>query len=287
MVKEHGMVQPEIGEFVRLLDLLARVNDANEGFSTGDIDDGERLWSAHNLANKFIAHTLTILHLSQGIIVQDLPSFPEHRFTDTASINVLTRAAIEAFLVFHYVFSAPSTAEEKDYRYWCYEAAGLAERQAFPTITEEGRQTLDNEKIELDELRNKLDSNTVSQSLTPKQKRRILRGEWKLGKWHEIAIDAGFSKVLASHMYSFLCGYVHSSSVSVLQTTQVLLNKETERLIRVSIYIMDIVTANMIQEYCGLFSKAQDVLSKDLNGNNLVGRFIQIGRTLDKYMNIG
>ncbi len=87
---------------------------------------------------------------------------------------------MEAFLVFHYVFYAPTTVEEKDYRYWAYKAAGLAERQNFPTITEEGRQTLDNDTIELYELRNKLESNKVFQALEDFQKRQIFEGK---GKW--------------------------------------------------------------------------------------------------------
>ena len=280
-------------EYVKLLDLLARVNNANEGFSSSDISDGERLWYANILANKFTGHALTILHLSHGTVIQDLPSFPKHNFPDSASIDVLTRATMEAFLVFHYVFYAPTTAEEKDYRYWAYKAAGLAERQNFPTITEEGRQTLDNDKIELNELRNKLESNKVFQALKDFQKRQIFEGEgkwrWKPGykrhiSWREIAIDAGFSKMSASQIYSYLSGSAHSSSLSILRMAQALENKEPEKLIEPSINTMNIVIANMIREYCALFPRAQDVLTKDLEGSNLVKQYIQIGRELDKYL---
>ena len=93
---------------VKLLDLLARVIDANKGFTTSDISDGERLLDAHYLANKFIDHAFTVLYLSRGTKVQDIPSF-KFSFIDSASIDVLTRAAMEAFLVFHYVFFSPQT----------------------------------------------------------------------------------------------------------------------------------------------------------------------------------
>ncbi len=191
---------------------------------------------------------------------------------------------MEAFLVFHYVFYAPTTAEEKDYRYWCYKAAGVAERQNFPTITEEARQKLKDEKAELDELLIKLKSNVVFQALCQKQKKKFLKGQWRLASWREIAIDAGFSKILASHMYRHLSGYAHSSSLSVLQIEQAIMNKETEQLIQSSIAIMNILIANMIGEYCGLFPKAQNVLNKDIEGSNLVKQYIQIGHELDKYM---
>jgi len=287
------MAQPKMDhnqEYVILLDLLARVNNANKGFSSSDISDGERLWDAHCLVNKFIGHALTILYLSHSTIVQDLSSFKRLKFIDSASIDVLTRAAMEAFLVFHYVFFAPATVEEKDYRYWAYEAAGIAERQNFPIITEETRRTLDNDKVVLDKLRDKLKSNAIFQSLKDGEKGQIFKGKgnWKWkpdGKgaiyWHDIAIDAGLSEMLAKHMYSHLCGYAHSGSMSVLQTAQALLNKETGQLIQSSIDTMNILVANMIQEYCGLFPKANTVLIGDLEGNESVKLYIEIGRHLD------
>ncbi len=282
------MAQPGMGhkgEYVILLDLLARVIDANKGFSSSDISDGERLWNAHNLANKFIDHAFTVLYLSHGTNVQDIPSF-KFSFIDSVSIDVLTRAAMEAFLVFHYVFFAPQTKGEKDYRYWAYKEAGIAERQNIPTITEETRRTLDNDRLVRDKLREKLKSNAVFQSLTDNQRKRILRGEWRLKSWREIAIDAGFSEMLASHMYRHLSGYAHSSSLSVLQSQQAIINKETEQLTGASVGTMNIVIANMIQEYCGLFPKAQDVLRAS-GASNFVEVWIHIGRRLDENLDIG
>ena len=159
-------------EYRKLLDLLARVIDASKGFSVSDVSDGKRLWDAHNLANKFIDHAFTVLYLSHGTNVQDIPSF-KFSFIDSASIDVLTRATMETFLVFHYVFFSPQTKEEKDYRYWAYKAAGITERQSIPIITEETRRTLDNDRLVLDELRDKMESNAIFQSLKDEQKRQI------------------------------------------------------------------------------------------------------------------
>jgi len=276
-------------EYVVLLDLLARVLDANKGFTTSDISDGERLLDAHYLANKFSAHALTILYLYHGTKVQDLPSF-EFSFKDSASINVLTRATLEAFLVFHYVFFAPQTKEEKDYRYWAYKAAGIMERQNIPIITDETRRTLDNDRLVLDKLRDKLKSNAVFQNLPKNQKTPFFEGKarslwrWKPDikralSWREIAIDAGFSEMLALGMYRSLSGHAHSSSLSVLQTAQALLNREVERLIKPSIDTMKVLIANMIQEYCGLFPKAQDVLRAS-GASNSVEVWVKVGRRL-------
>lgn len=289
------MGQFEMDELKRLLDLLGRVNNANEDLAFNSISDMERLRDAHFLTNKLFSHALTVLYLLDGTKVQDLASFKSSKlsFVDSASIGVLTRATLEAFLIFHYVFYAPTTAEGKNYRYWVYKAAGLAEEQNFPAITEEGRQTLDNDKIELDALCTKLNSNVIFQSLKPKQKGQIFegKGKWKWkpdGKgvvsWHNIAIDAGLSEMLASHMYRHLSGYAHSSRLNVLLLAQAFLNKEPGYPSSSLRDAMNIVIANMIKEYCALFPKAQDVLSKDLEGHKLVKQYIQIGSTLDKYM---
>lgn len=289
------MTQSELGrfkmdhklEYIIFLDLLARAINVNRGFSINDIIDGERLWEAHNLANKFIDHAVTVLYLLHSTKVQDIPSF-KFRFVDTASIDVLTRATFEAFLVFHYVFYAPKTKEEKDYRYWAYKAAGIAERQNLPeSIFEHERQKAE-EKMVLDELHDKLKSNAVFQNLAGEHKKSILKGRWRLSSWHDIAIDAGLSEILASHMYRHLSGYAHSSSLSVLQTKQAVMNKGQEQLVQSSIATMNVFIANMIREYCGLFSKAQDVLDTEPAGNKeMIEAWIEIGRRLDENLDIG
>lgn len=284
-------------EYVILLDLLAKANNSVEESSISDDSERERLFDAHNLANKFIGHALTILHLLNDTHVLVLPSFPPIRIISvvSASIVVLTRTTMEAFLTFHYVFFAPRTKEEKDYRYLCHKAAGIVERQNLPEGTHEQEQQRADEKKALEQFCDKLESNVVFQNLTEKQKASFFAGKepnmwrWnpntkKFLSWEDIGIDAGLSKMIATHMYRYIAGYAHSGSLSVLQTTQILINKEPQILIPLSINTMNIIIANMIHEYCGLFPKAQDILTKDLGGNNLVEQYIQIGYGLDKYM---
>ena len=264
-------------DYVKLLDLLARVRAADNHLSFGDADDNERLAIARGLTNKFIEHAVTIVYLSQGTNL-DLPSF-KFSLVDSASIDVLARASLEAFLVFHYVFYAPTTKEEKNYRYWGYKAAGMAERENFPT--KDYRQKQAAEKKELDKLRERLKSNTVFRSLTDNQKKQVLRGQWKLPSWRVIAIDAGLSEMIASHMYSSLAGYAHSSMLSVVQMAEAHRDREEEELVNTSMGIMNVVMARMVSEYCELFSRAQKVLGADHGGWEIVGWWIQIDRSLN------
>lgn len=283
--------------YVILLDLLAKANDSVKGSSISDLTERERLLDAHRLANKFIGHALTVLNLSRGYKVEELPSFQPVNFTDSWSIDVLTRAAMEAFLIFHYVFYAPTTIEEKDYRYLTYKVAGLAERQNLPESISEHKHQKTEEKKVLEKFRTTLKSNTVFQSLTDRQRTRFIEGKepnlwrWhpdikKILSWQKIAINAGFSNMLASHMYSHLSGYAHSSHTSVLQVSQALENKDVDMLVKPSMNTMNILMANMIHEYCVLFPEAKVVLEQS-GASEFVDMWISIGRRLGENLHTG
>ncbi len=279
-------------EYVRLLDMLVKVIYANRDLSVSDINDGERLESAHALASKFFGHALTVLYLSYGTN-QELPSLKWHS-VDFASIDVITRAALEAFLIFHHVFYASAEPEEKNYRYWTYRAEGMANRQSIGAFagTKKERQQFEEEKKGLAA---RLESNQIFQSLSTKQKGQVFEGNgmwrWKPDNkkrlaWRAIGIEAGFGKVLANNIYNILCGAAHSTSIGVRQTFPTLNKRGEEHLYAGTVAIMNIVTANLIQEYCELFSGVGTISSKDIRESKLVNKWIQRGRTLDKLMGV-
>jgi len=284
-------------EYVILLDLLAKANDSVKESSISDVTERERLLYAHRLAHKFIGHALTVLHLSRGYRVEGLPSFQPANFTDSWSIDVLTRAAMEAFLIFHYVFYAPTTIEEREYRYLTYKVAGIAERQTYLASIFEHEQQKAEEKKVLEELRAKLESNIIFQRLTPKQKTGLFEGKelilWRWNpdvrrvlSWYDIGIDAGFSDMLASHMYGHLSGYAHSSHMSVLQVSQALENKDVDMLVKPSMNTINILMANMIHEYCVLFPEAKVVLEQS-GASQFVDMWVSIGCRLDDNLDTG
>jgi len=256
---------------LKLLDLLGRVLEANKGTAT------DREWHAEGLANKFFDHAFFVLYLSEGSNTLDFPSRPI-KISGLASIDVLTRATFEAFLTFHYVFYIPKTEEDGNYRYWAYILAGLKDRQNFPAVTDKQKKVFVNEKEAIEELSDKLRSNAKFQDLNDKQRKKVLKGDWRLKFWREIAEDADLSKILASDMYSHLCGFAHSSSLSVLQIKQAYKKHDEKSLIEPSIIVVNILAANMIREYCELFTQSKNVLNEDQEGMNLVDLWIQIGR---------
>jgi len=284
---EYMKIDVKKQEYVILLDLLAKANDSVKMLSVIEKDELERLLDAHKLANKFISHALTILNISHGTIIQELPSFPKINFPDSASIDVLTRAAMEAFLRFHLVFYAPKTKDEKAYRYLVHKVAGIVENMSYGFKNgkhEEG------EKEELDRLRQKLESNKIYLSLKENQRTGLFQGKesdlWRWNpdtkkrlSWYDIGRNAGFGKLLAHDMYKHLSGYAHSGSLSIIQTDGALTNKKVNWLIQTSINIMEVLTANMIEEYCQMFPEAQKVL-EDSGAINFVHVYVNVGHRL-------
>jgi len=95
-------------QYVRLLSVLLQVGEANRGLPAGEDD---RILDAEGLAQKVIFHASSVLYLSRSTTLREIGA----SFFDPASMNVLGRAALEAFLVFHYVFVNPKSDYERTF----------------------------------------------------------------------------------------------------------------------------------------------------------------------------
>jgi len=275
-----------------LIDILAQVISAVAVSSVADPAERERKTDAHNLANRFIQYAMTVLHLSNDRNSVNLPSFGDIRVLDPASIDILARAAMEAFLVLHHVYCSPPSGDEGGFRYWTYKVIGLAERQSLPEGTFEHQKQKDEEKKRIEAIIGTLAANPIFKQLTQKQKEGITTGHQKdlwrwdsntkrVLSWSEIAVDARLSKMMAQHMYSHLSGHAHSGSLSVLQTQQAVVNKEVEKLVTPSLDMMKILTANMIKEYTTIFKDAHNKLSTT-GAVKFVEMWVEVGRRLDE-----
>lgn len=274
-------------DYIELLDILIQVVDANKG--TPAVGD-ERVLDAEGLALKFIGHALSALHLYRGVTIQEL-AIPIKRLPDAASIHVLGRAAIETFLIFHYVFNAPQNQSEKDFRYLTWQLSGLLERQSYPVWSDESKEQLRSEKKIIDDLVKKIKSNShFKKMLTEKQQKNIIeKGGWRFHSWKEIGLSAGLSDVHAESYYSYLCGYAHSGSLSVLQWRQAQTYQEKRDLMNSTINLLLIAMANIIKCYCRVFPKSNDHYVKNHQPKNVVDLWIDIGAStkdeIEKVMN--
>jgi len=261
-------------DLVELLNIFMNIVEANKGIPAGN--DG-RILDAEGLALKFFGHVLSTLYLYRGVNITDLQvsitSFP-----DPASVHVLARAALETYLLFYYVYIDPKTKDEKDFRFFAWELAGLNERQKFPVTTLENEEKLKREKTLIDELTTKINDNAFFSSLPQRQQKNILeRGNWRSKSWGDIALSAGFSEINAKTIYRFLCEHAHSGNLSVTQVRQAKDFHVRKELMEGTIGLILICLANFIKNYCELFPQSNEYYLKNYRDPSLVALWVGVG----------
>lgn len=269
-------------EYLIILALLARIIEANKG-----VEIDEKLMEAESLAKKFFQHSASTFYLSRGTIIKDLPSV-EVNFFDAASINVLARAAVEAFLTFHYIFAASVSQEERDFRFYSWQLGGHKERQkSLPRVQilkQEAKRVLANDQKCIQKYEEILKNNRVFLNLKKEQQKNILNGYWRTLSWREIALDAKLSEVHAEDFYRYLCGYAHSSSLSTLQLSQADTREKQLQLFDVTMEVVKIAMSNLIFEYCELFPTSRSELDKNAEAKMAAEDWLYIGQELKNWI---
>jgi hypothetical protein len=252
--------------------VLINVVEASRGTVAGS--DG-RLLDAEGLALKFVGHASAAYYLYQGIALPVIGA----NFVDPSSVNVLGRAALETFLVFHHVFIAPASEEERDFRYMSWLLAGFLERQTFPARSPQGKEMLSVEAQLIPPLQTKLRENVCFRALKSGQQKSLLeRGKWR-PPWTEMGLAAGLSRTHAEAFYSYLCEYAHAGNLGVIQIRNAHTLQSQRALCDATIGVLIISIANMVEVYCEAFPKSQISLQQDQDGTKLVKMWIEIGAT--------
>lgn len=264
----------------KLLDILFRIMLTNKGVKPGE---GLRGLDAGSLVSKFFGHAISALYLHKGINIPDL-SIPMTNVLDPSSLDVLVRAALESFLVFYYIFIESSDKNESDLKYQAWELAGFYKRQEFPAKLEENIKKLNREREAIKELEEKIKSNLIYKSYSEKKKKnffkQLKKGFWRSKGWAEIAESAGFSKINAEVVYSFLCEHAHSGNISATQIWQSNSHSIRRNLMRPKIGHLNICTANMIKCCCSYFPRAREYYVNNYEEPNIVTLWLGIGQEL-------
>ena len=212
---------------------------------------------AHDLAHKFLNHAYTILALIQYELEIKKLSLP-FKISVLPSIQVLIRTSFEAYLTFYYVFIAPLTTEEKECRYLAYVYSGYFERSEIPFAD----RFTGEDKEATERFKQKLKANNYFKSLKPGKQKAILNGKWKLESWDTIGVNAGFTEQIFTIFYKYLCGYAHSGSLSVRQSSQILINGQPFDSIDSLLLLLNKCIAKIIEEYGIIFIKSADCLNE-------------------------
>jgi hypothetical protein len=261
-------------EYIKLLEIFIQVVEANKGKPVGS---DEWILDAEGLALKFCAHVASAFYLFKGTSIRKM-SFGDIKFFDSASINVVSRAAFETFLIFHHIFIQPTSIGEREFRYISWVLSGLIERQSFPILSQGGKIQIAHEKQMIDSYIDRLKINEHFEALSPKQKRTIIeKGNWRFSGWADLAVKAGLDPTHGTSFYKYLCGYAHSSNLSAFQIREAQSKHIQKELSASAMTLLMISMANMIKAYCDLFPQSAPVLKRNQDSITLVNIWIGVG----------
>lgn len=175
--------------------------------------------NSHSLALKMFRHLSSVNTLCQ--MYTDIPpNRPASHYIDFSSAQIITRAAIETFLTFVYVFCHDDLTLAK-FRCEIWQLSGLADRAKLLPASVEAEKTLAADKGQMEELRISIANSPHLAAYGEKQAKRILAGGWsQLRNWSELAVDAGIHPRYFAQTYNHLSGFSHSSYISAMQISQ-------------------------------------------------------------------
>ncbi len=246
-----------------LLSIAFSVSDSIKGIPTG----GEKLENyKETFLIKYFDHFISIMYLRKNTYFKFLGKIKS--FYDMSSINVLLRAALETHMLFYYIYKDCNDPDIIKYRFWNWWREGLITRQKFTVMDEEDIKKKKKEKKEIDIITKRIINTNHYKSLSDKQKKKINTGKkWVFEPRKDLIIKSGFSNYLGNHIYSFLSGYAHSESMSLMQIAEIPSSDDAKKLNTIMITILFMSFALFMDSFISLFPNTDFSLSdnnKDL-----------------------
>lgn len=218
--------------------------------------------NSHSLALKMFRHLSSVKTLCQ--IYTDIPpGHPPSHYIDFSSAQIVTRAAIETFLIFAYVFCQEDLTLSK-FRCDIWQLSGLADRAKLLPSSIEAEKKLASERVQMEELRISIANSPHLATYSEKQAKRILAGGWsQLRNWGDLAIDAGIHPRYFDQTYNHLSGYSHSSYISAMQIAQARDMLTQLHMAKTCLHMSLFYTAHFVANFAKISSTAQQFLSSD------------------------
>lgn len=246
-----------------LLGPMTAVYSARKTSSTMD-------WMAFSnlLINKFASHSLSFYHLSQGIVERRSDNtLKKTRAYDLFTVNSLFRVMMETYIAINWIFIAPRTVEEKEFRFLLWKLDGLFEKRKFehsPEIKQEYADVFAKDEADKQEALNQIANNKFYRQLDATQIARVLdaakhKANWKYElQTNNILRPLKITELIQMtcrmdaflNMYRYASLYTHSNYASVDKFRQMrgkpVPDDYAKPLIKLAIYL----TALLIDDMC-------------------------------------
>ena len=257
-------------EYSALLYLLIELIESQNGKKL----ELETKWlnDAQILSIKLFQHLTSMQILAGGYMIK-VNGKQKIYHIDHPSIKVVARAALETYLVFHFIYDS----EDKSlsiFRHKLWRIAGLVDRQKYDFNFEGQQKKLANERNTLNKLREEVKSSDHFTNFSGNQQFQLLKGRWRTGNsWTDLGCSAGFHVKYFTDVYNYLCGYSHSSYASVLQIGQARLVDEQQMLTHGILCVGIKLMSHFISSYSGVFPEAEYVISSNPEARNIAEQY--------------
>ena len=243
----------------KLASLIVEVIESQQGEK---LKKDQRLYYAESLAVKMFRHLASMRQIADGLTM----TFPSAKFShiDHSSVMLLARATVETYLTFFYVFVDPATENQQKFRFKAWMLAGLIDRQKIYSINKEGNDVQKSEAKMIKTLKDDLVNLEHFIALDEKEKGMILKGNWKMrNSWGSLASIAGFNDTYFKNIYSYMCGYAHSSYISILQISQARSIEDQKGLSNIMLSVGVVIMSHFLFTYASLFNNAKVALDNN------------------------
>lgn len=205
-------------------------------------------WYRHEFFKKIFNHLVSANVLSKGTVVRFLDK--DVLSKDISAINLIIRASLEAFLLFHYIYINPTSREVVQFRFHGWWREGLLTQLGYDVVGIEAASIREHNQKEVTEILELLKSSSEFNALTKEQKKSLIeKGKWKWIGWRDMLMNTKFSSTYRNNIYSFLSSYAHSESVGMVQVRLMGHENKTDKFIEISMNMMIVVCSVFLQYY--------------------------------------
>ncbi|MBH3371911.1 MULTISPECIES: DUF5677 domain-containing protein [Pseudomonas] len=246
-------------QFEAMLGLMADMITAQGGIPEPEPNPPQWSVDLHVLSMKLFKHLGSARTLLEPCPFRTATHSP-YGYIDHSSIATVTRAALENYLVMHWLF-CEKDANKREYNHNLWMYGGLKKRSKFIATTAEAETAKELAAIQADKLLSLITASPFYQSYDNGQKKNVRKGLWDV-EWYlrDLASDAGIHIVYFSSIYQHMSGYVHSDYISCLQIGQAERLTDQYMLGSASISTCLMILGHFAIFYARMFPTAKSVL---------------------------
>nr|WP_319528689.1 DUF5677 domain-containing protein [Pseudomonas laurentiana] len=246
-------------EFGVLIGLMAEMITAQAEQYDPTADIPKWMFSQHDLSKKLFRHMCSVRTLLEPSPFRN-ETIPPYSFIDHSSMAVLTRSALENYLVMTWLLSG-SNESLREFRHNVWEYCGWKKRSKMAATTDDAREARKKAETNAAVLWPAIHDSQHYQEYTAPQQDRLRKGSWDVGwHWNDLAVDAGLHRTYFTSYYPFLSGHAHSDFIGAMQSSQAVRLADQYMLGSGNLQVILMLIGHFAHHYANLFPPANEVL---------------------------